>query len=46
MDLRRLVHDLIHDQREEVAEHDVDDGAHPGDRGAEAEAGDAGLRNG
>ena len=41
--LRRLVRELVHDERQEVAEHDVDDRAQPGHRGTDAEAGDAGL---
>ncbi len=46
VDLRRLVRELVHDQGEEVAEHDVDDGTHAGHRGAEAEARDACLGDG
>ncbi|MNC85518.1 hypothetical protein D3C83_11220 [compost metagenome] len=45
VDLRRLVADLIHDQHQEVAEHDVDDRPHAGHRGADAQAGEARLRD-
>ena len=45
VDLGGLVHELIHDQRQEVAEHDVDDGPHAGHRGADADAGEPGLRD-
>jgi hypothetical protein len=34
MDFGGLIHHLIHRQGEEVAEHDVDDRAHAGHRGA------------
>ena len=45
MDLRGLVDHLVHDDRQEVAEHDVDDRPHAGHRGADAEAGEAGFRD-
>ena len=41
--LRRLVRELVHDEREEVAEHDVDHRPQAGHRRADAEPGDPGL---
>ena len=38
-----LVHHLIHGQREEVAEHDVDDRAQAGHGRADADSGEAGF---
>ena len=43
VDLRRLVDHLIHHQRQEVAEHDVDDRAHAGHRRTDGQAGKPGL---
>ena len=40
-----LVDELVHHQRQEVAEHDVDDRPHAGHGGAHTQAGDAGLRD-
>jgi hypothetical protein len=45
MDLRRLVHQLIHRQRDKIAEHDVHHRAHTGHRRADADTGNARLRN-
>ena len=45
MDLRRLIGELVHHERQEVAEHDVHDGAQSGHRGADAEAGESRLRD-
>ena len=39
VNLRRLVDHLIHRQRDEIAEHDVDDRPHAGHRRADADAG-------
>ena len=41
VDLGRLVHHLVHGQRREIAEHDVDDRTHAGHRRADADAGEA-----
>ncbi len=43
MDLCGLVDDLIHDERQEIAEHDVDDRTQTGHRRADAEAREARL---
>ena len=43
--LRGLVDQLVHDQRQEVAEHDVDDRPHAGHRRADADAREACLRD-
>ena len=40
MDLRRLIHDLIHRQSDEIAEHDVHHRPHPGHGRADADAGE------
>src|SRR5213080_3709476 len=40
VDLGRLVHDLVHCQRDEITKHDVDDGAHTGHRSPHAQAGE------
>ena len=45
MDLGGLVDHLVHDDRQEVAEHDVDDRPHAGHRRADADAAEPGLRN-
>ena len=45
VDLGRLVSDLVQREKEEVAEHDVDDRPHSGHRRAEPDAGEAGLGN-
>jgi hypothetical protein len=45
MDLRRLVDHLIHHQCQEVAEHDVHDGAHAGHRRADGQPGEPRLGN-
>ena len=45
VDLGGLVGHLVHDDAQEVAEHDVDDRPHAGHRGADAEAGEAGFRD-
>ena len=45
VNLRRLVDHLIHRQRDEIAEHDVDDRPHASHRRADADAGDARLGN-
>src|SRR5713226_8995521 len=45
VDLRRLVAELVHDERQKVAEHDVDDGAQARHRSADTEPRDAGLRD-
>ncbi len=44
--LRRLIDDAVHREREEVAEHDLDDGTQPGHRRAERGAGERELRDG
>ena len=41
-----LVDHLIHGEGEEVAEHDVDDGAQAGHGGADADAGESGFGDG
>ena len=43
MDLRRLVRELVHDERHEVAEHDVDDRTHAGHRRSQPKASDPGF---
>ena len=45
VNLRRLIDHLVHRQRDEVAEHDVDDRPHAGHRRADADAGDARFGN-
>ena len=45
MNLRRLIDHLVHRQRDEVAEHDVDHRSHAGHRRADPDAGDARFRN-
>ena len=45
MDLSRLIHQLIHCQSDEVAEHDVHDRAHPGHGGADADTTDTRFGN-
>ena len=46
VNLRRLIHQLVHRQCDEVAEHDVHHRAHTGHGGADADAADARFRNG
>ncbi len=46
MNFRRLVYELVHDQRDKIAKHDIDDGAHTCHRPSHAQPGDSGLRNG
>ena len=46
MNFGGLVDHLVHDERDEIAEHDVDDRAHAGHRRADAEAGETGFGNG
>src|SRR5437588_381713 len=43
MNLGGLIHHLVHGQGEEVAKHDIDDGAHAGHRRADGHAGEAGF---
>jgi hypothetical protein len=45
VDLGRLVDQLVHDDGQEIAEHDVDDRPQTGHGGADAEAGEAGFRD-
>ena len=45
MDLGGLVHHLVHGQRDEVAEHDVDHGTHSRHGRAHSEPSEAGFRN-
>ena len=45
VDLGCLVHDLVHRQRDEIAEHDIDDGTHARHSSTHAHASDAGFRN-
>jgi hypothetical protein len=45
-ELRCLIHEAVHRQRHEVAEHDLDDGPQAGDRGTERRAGHRELRDG
>ena len=46
MDLGRLVHHLVHDQADEVAEHDVDDRPKPGHGRAHSKARKSRFRDG
>ena len=46
VNLGRLVHDLVHCQRDEITKHDVDNGAHTGHRSADAQAGNTCFRDG
>ncbi len=46
MDFGRLVHHLVHGEREEVAEHDVHHRTQTGHRGAHGNAGEAGFGDG
>ena len=46
VDLGSLIHELVHRQCDEVAEHDVHHRAHPGHGGADADAADARFGNG
>jgi hypothetical protein len=43
MDLRSLVHDLIHCQRQKIAKHDIHHRAHTGHRRTDAESGETRL---
>ena len=43
---RRVVHDLVEGKQAEVHRHDLDDGSHPAEGGADAGTDEAGLRQG
>src|SRR5439155_23311842 len=46
MNLGGLIHHLVHDQRREVAEHDIDDRPHTRHRRADGNSGETGFRYG
>jgi hypothetical protein len=46
VDLGGLIHHLVHDQRAEVSEHDVDYGTQSRHRGANPDSGKSRFRNG